>query len=104
MEYDSTVHGLAGALDAHAQANPNPGRSETFRRLTRTEYENAIRDLLGVQIDASELLPKDEESHGFDNTLVNDLTPTRMDRYIAAAEKIARQAIGKKHFTRARFG
>ena len=97
---DEELHGkivatLESLLDERAKTSPHVGETPGLRRLTRTEYQNAIRDLLGVQINAEQLLPKDEESHGFDNTLVNDLTPTRMDRYIAAAEKIARQAVGK---------
>ena len=75
-------------------AHPNPGRTETFRRLNRTEYQNAIRDLLALEIDAAALLPKDEASHGFDNVTVGDLSPTLLDRYISAAQKISRLAIG----------
>lgn len=95
-EYDSTIRSLTEILDTHGVANPNPGRSDTFRRLTRTEYQNAIRDLLAVQIDASELLPKDEESHGFDNITVSSLSPSLVDRYITAAQKISRLAVGRK--------
>src|SRR6185369_527481 len=59
-----------------------------------TEYQNAIRDLLSLDIDAAALLPKDEASHGFDNITVGTLSPTLLDRYITAAEKISRLAIG----------
>ena len=52
---------------AHAAAHPDPGRTDTFRRLTRTEYQNAIRDLLALDVDVTELLPKDDASYGFDN-------------------------------------
>lgn len=93
--HTEVVSKLESLLDERAKTQPHVGQTPRLRRLTRTEYQNAIRDLLGVQINAEQLLPKDEESHGFDNTLVNDLTPTRMDRYIAAAEKIARVAVGK---------
>lgn len=93
--HSEVVAELESLLDERAVANPYVGPNPGLRRLTRTEYQNAIRHLLGVNINAKQLLPKDEESHGFDNTLVNDLTPTRMDRYIAAAEKIARLAVGK---------
>lgn len=95
-EYESTIIELTDALDAHAETHPNPGRTATFRRLTRTEYQNAIRDLLGVQIDATELLPKDQESHGFDNITVGSLSPSLVDRYITAAQKISRLAVGRK--------
>ena len=80
--YDAALASLTGSLDAHAAAHPKPGRVETFRRLNRTEYQNAIRDLLGVEIDAARLLPKDEESHGFDNVTVGTLAPSLIDRYI----------------------
>lgn len=92
--YNSTVRQLTTALDSAAARNPNPGRTETFRRLTRTEYQNAIRDLLDLQIDVTTLLPKDEASHGFDNVTVGTLSPTLLDRYVSAAQKISRLALG----------
>ena len=92
--YDAAVASLASSLDRAAARNPNPGRVETFRRLNRTEYQNAIRDLLALDIDAAALLPKDEASHGFDNVTVGDLSPTLLNRYVSAAEKISRMAIG----------
>lgn len=92
--YDRTVSALESALDHAAAAAPDPGRTATFRRLTRIEYQNAIRDLLAVEIDAAALLPADESSHGFDNVTVGDLSPTLLDRYVQAAEKISRLAIG----------
>ena len=85
---------LETSLDAAAAAKPNPGRTETLRRLNRTEYRNAIRDLLELDIDADALLPADESGHGFDNVTVGDLPPTLLDRYISAAQKISRLAIG----------
>ena len=72
----------------------NPGRTETLRRLTRTEYQNAVRDLLALDIDAASLLPADESGHGFDNVIVGDLPPTLLNRYITAAQKISRLAVG----------
>src|SRR5262245_36183438 len=63
--YASVVSQLEDALDRAAAAKPNPGRTDTIRRLTRTEYQNAVRDLLGIHIDAATLLPADEASHGF---------------------------------------
>ncbi len=92
--YHEVIGELATALDIIAAKNPNPGRTETFRRLNRTEYQNAIRDLLGVEIDATALLPKDEASHGFDNVTVGMLSPTLLGRYITAAQKISQLAIG----------
>ena len=85
---------LETSLDAAAAAKPNPGRTETLRRLNRTEYRNAVRDLLSLDIDANALLPADESGHGFDNVTVGDLPPTLLDRYISAAQKVSRLAIG----------
>jgi mono/diheme cytochrome c family protein len=85
---------LETSLDAAAAANLNPGRTETLRRLTRTEYQNAIRDLLALDIDAASLLPADESGHGFDNVIVGDLSATLLNRYISAAQKVSRLAVG----------
>ena len=85
---------LETSLDAASAAKPNPGRTETLRRLNRTEYQNAVRDLLALDVDAASLLPPDESGHGFDNVTVGDLPPTLLDRYISAAQKISRLAIG----------
>jgi hypothetical protein len=92
--YDKTVSSLQSALDRLAATSPNPGRTDTLRRLNRTEYRNAIRDLLALDIDATALLPNDEPSHGFDNVTVGNLSPTLLDRYVSAAQKIAALAVG----------
>jgi len=92
--FDETVGELASLLDRAAAKDPDPGRTETFRRLNRAAYQNAVRDLLALDIDAAALLPKDDASHGFDNVTVGDLSPTLLDRYITAAEKISRLAVG----------
>ncbi len=93
-EYRSIELSLGNRLDRLAEQNPDPGRTSTFRRLTRTEYQNVIGDLLAVKIDAASLLPADPSSHGFDNITVGLLTPTLMDRYVSAAQGIARTAVG----------
>jgi hypothetical protein len=93
-KYDAFIALLAGSLDRAAAERPEPGRTDTFRRLNRTEYQNAIRDLLALEIDATTLLPADESSHGFDNVTVGDLSPTLLDRYITASQKISRLATG----------
>jgi hypothetical protein len=85
---------LHTSLDAASAAKLNPGRTQTLRRLNRTEYQNAIRDLLALDIDAGSLLPADESGHGFDNVNVGDLSPTLLNRYIGAAQKISRLAVG----------
>ncbi|MDZ4802898.1 MAG: DUF1592 domain-containing protein [Bryobacteraceae bacterium] len=92
--YKSLVSSLEGSIDQAAAARPNPGRTDTFRRLNRAEYHNAIRDLLALEVDVSALLPIDESSHGFDNVTVGDLSPTLLDRYLAAAQKIGRLSVG----------
>ena len=93
-EFEHLVATLGSSLDQLAAKKPNPGRTDTFHRLNRTEYRNAIRDLLDLEIDAATLLPKDDASHGFDNLTGGDLSPTLLNRYISAAEKISRLAVG----------
>ncbi len=87
--YEAVLASLESKLDAAATSHPNPGRTDTFRRLNRTEYKNVIRDLLALDIDVAALLPSDESSHGFDNVTVGELSPTLLDRYISAARKSA---------------
>ncbi|MDF1858828.1 MAG: DUF1592 domain-containing protein [Verrucomicrobiales bacterium] len=93
-EYSNAAASLTGELDAIVQESPNPGRTDSLRRLTRTEYGNAIRDLLGLDVDVKELLPADEASDGFDNVTVGELSPSLLDRYLSAAQKISRLAVG----------
>ncbi len=92
--YVAIVSQLESELDRVAAKRPNPGRTDTIRRLNRTEYQNAIRDLLAIDVNASAWLPADEASHGFDNVTVGELSPTLLDRYITAAQKISRLAVG----------
>ena len=85
---------LETALDRAAAAHPNPGRP-SLRRLTRTEYSNAIRDLLAVEIDAGSLLPADDSRFGFDNIgSVLTLSPLLTERYLAVARQVRRLALG----------
>ena len=87
---------LENELDRAAAADPNPGRTEAFHRLNRTEYHHAVRDLLHLEIDVAELLPADGASYGFDNIAgVLGISPTLLERYLAAARKISRVAIGR---------
>ncbi len=92
--YNAVLSALTSQLDAASKRNPNPGRTESLRRLTRTEYGNAIRDLLALNVDVRSLLPADDSSHGFDNITVNTLSPTLLNRYVLAAQKISRLAVG----------
>ncbi len=92
--YDGLITHLETSLDRVAAANPDPGRTDTFRRLNRTEYQNAIRDLLAVEVDVETLLPGDDSSHGFDNISVGGLSPMLLERYLSSAQKISRLAVG----------
>jgi hypothetical protein len=92
---DAFTTSLEGALDRAAAAAPNPGRTEPFHRLNRAEYQNAIRDLLGLEVDATGWLPTDEISYGFDNIAgVLKLSPLLTERYLSTAQKVARLALG----------
>lgn len=95
-EYVAVLDRVEAALDELATQQPRPGRTPAIRRLSRTEYKNAIRDLLAVEIDVEALLPADQESHGFDNVTVGDLSPTLLNRYITAAQQISRLAVGAR--------
>jgi cytochrome c551/c552 len=98
--YDSAANFLESELDRAAASQPAPGKLPLLHRLSRTEYQNAVRDLLGLTALPKEmayemLLPPDNASSGFDN--IADLlfvSPTSMERYLAAARKISRLAIG----------
>ena len=86
---------LAASLDAQAAANPNPGHA-TVRRMNRTEYANAVRDLLALDVDFTKDMPADDTGYGFDNIAdVLTVSPTLMDRYITVAGKISRMATGQ---------
>ena len=92
--YARFVGWVEGELDVAARANPNPG-AETIHRLNRTEYTNAVRDLLALEIDGRELLPADDQSYGFDNIAdVLSLSTSLLERYMLAAGKIAQLAVG----------
>src|SRR5215471_8127492 len=85
---------LESSLDRAGMAKPNPGRA-TIHRLNRTEYGNAVRDLLGLETDVAELLPADDESNGFDNIAdVLKLSPTLLEQYLSASRKISSLAVG----------
>jgi hypothetical protein len=99
----AALNGLASYLettiDQAAAANPNPGPA-SMHRLNRAEYGNLIRDLLDLKIDATELLPPDDEAAGFDNMAdVLRMSPALMERYLSASWKISRLAIGNMSMT-----
>src|SRR6185312_7650429 len=88
------VTSIETSIDKAYVAHPNPGRP-ALHRLNRAEYANAIRDLLALDIDSSQYLPTDDASFGFDNVAsVLGLSPALQERYIAAAGKLSRLAVG----------
>src|SRR5262245_26467671 len=98
--YVSVATFIESELDRASSAKPNPGMIPLLHRLTRTEYQNAVRDLLALdalpkEMDISLLLPADNVSSGFDN--IADLlfvSPATMERYLDAARKVSRLAVG----------
>jgi mono/diheme cytochrome c family protein len=102
--YDGLQKYLETEIDRASAASPNPGKLPLLHRLSRTEYENAVRDLLALdalpsEMDYSLLLPPDNSNSGFDN--IADLlftSPAAMESYLGAAEKISRLAIGDPAF------
>ncbi len=89
---ESMVSFLEKELDRDAVSNLTP---PGMHRLNRTEYTNAIRDVLGLQVDATKFLPPDDSTHGFDNIAgALTLSPALMEAYLSAAGKISRLAIG----------
>jgi len=93
---DAFAAAIEGTLDHFAANNPNPGRAP-LHRMNRVEYANAIRDLLVLNVDPSTLLPADDSSHGFDNIAdVLGVSPSLLERYVSAAAKISRLAVGER--------
>ena len=93
---EAFVSAIEASLDKTGLATPNPGKA-ALHRLNRTEYANAIRDLLGFELDATSLLPPDDQSHGFDNIAESlTISPTLMESYIRAGDAIARMAVGDR--------
>ena len=93
--YDGLAAWAEGELDRAALAHPNPGRTEPYHRLNRVEYANAVRDILALDMDVSSLLPSDDASYGFD-TIASVLTVSEsvLEKYLSAARKISRAALG----------
>jgi hypothetical protein len=99
MALDGMASFFETTLDRAYTAKPNPGRA-TMHRLNRTEYANAVRDLLALDIDATALLPPDDESSGFDNIAdVLRVSPSLMERYLSASWNISRLAVGNLSIT-----
>lgn len=96
--YNELVSWLESEIDELAATAPNPGRTDTFHRINRAEYANSVRDLLDIDVDVEELLPADDiDAYGFDNMAdVLTVSPALMERYLSAARKTARLAIGEE--------
>ncbi|PWT82620.1 MAG: hypothetical protein C5B57_08370, partial [Blastocatellia bacterium] len=97
--YHALTAWLEAELDRAAAANPNPGRP-MLHRLNRAEYANAIRDILALEVDVASLLPPDDSAYGFDNISdVLGVSPSLQERYLSAATKISRLAVGDPDLT-----
>jgi Protein of unknown function (DUF1592)/Protein of unknown function (DUF1588)/Protein of unknown function (DUF1585)/Protein of unknown function (DUF1595)/Protein of unknown function (DUF1587)/Cytochrome C oxidase, cbb3-type, subunit III len=91
---DHLVSWLTASIDHASAAHPNPGRA-TLHRLNRTEYANAIHDVLGLEVDPAPLLPADDESYGFDDIAdVLRTSPSLLERYMSASWNLSRLAVG----------
>ncbi len=96
---DHLVSWLTTSIDHASAAHPNPGRA-TLHRLNRTEYANAIHDLLGLEVDPAPLLPADDESYGFDDIAdVLRTSPSLLERYMSASWNLSRLAVGDPNIT-----
>jgi hypothetical protein len=94
--YDRLTSWLEGELDRHAAAHPNPGRP-AVHRLNRSEYANAIHDLLDLEVNVASLLPPDDSAFGFDNVAdVLGVSPVLLERYLNAADEISALAVGDR--------
>jgi len=94
--YDRVTTWLEGELDRHAAAHPNPGRP-AVHRLNRSEYANAIHDLLDLDVNVASLLPPDDSAFGFDNVAdVLGVSPVLLERYLNAADEISALAVGDR--------
>jgi len=92
--YQGLISGLEQSLDRAAAAAPDPGRP-AIHRLNRSEYTNAVRDLLALDVDGKALLPADNSGYGFDNVAdVLTVSPGLLERYLLAAKKISRLVVG----------
>jgi mono/diheme cytochrome c family protein len=94
--YSALASWFETELDRAATSKVHSGRTETLHRLNRAEYQNAIRDLLHLEgVDIALMLPTDDASYGFDNIAgILGMSPTHLDRYLGAARKLSRIAVG----------
>ncbi len=100
---DKFASNIESAIDRAASAKPNPGTT-ALHRLNRTEYANAVRDLLALPIDATALLPSDDSAEGFDNVAdVLGVSPLLIQGYVSAATKVSRLAVGNPDISAEKF-
>jgi len=93
-EIEAFASSLAARIDSAALANPNPG-TRPFARLTRDEYANSIREMLGIEVDVTKFLPADSLSEGLDNIADSQtFSASLMEGYLRAAGQIMREALG----------
>jgi len=94
--YRAVAAWLETEIDTVALSSPDPGRGETFHRLNRAEYHAVVHDLLAVDVDVASLLPADNTyEHGFDNNgELLSISPDLVSRYLTAARRISRLAVG----------
>ena len=93
-DYEALRDWLEAEIDRKAGARANPG-AVVLHRLNRTDYANAIRDLLDLDVDVASLLPADDSARGFDNVAGSlTISPTLLEAYTAAAARVARMAVG----------
>src|SRR5207248_4916572 len=93
---DGFANEIEKRLDAAALRNPNAGTA-ALHRLNRTEYANAIRDLLAIDVEVAALLPPDDATEGFDNIAdALGTSPSLIQGYVSAAMKISRRAVGDR--------
>ena len=96
---DAFTSSLEHAIDRVALTRPHPGRSP-LHRLNRSEYAAAVRDILALDIDATSLLPADDEANGFDNIAdVLKVSPSLLEQYLDAARKVSALAVGDRTMT-----
>lgn len=89
---------IGGELDRLAALQPDPGHVIPHR-LNRAEYNNAVRDLLSVEFRPADDFPADDSGYGFDNIAgVLSVPPVLMEKYLKAAERVSRQALGRVKF------
>jgi mono/diheme cytochrome c family protein len=96
LAYDGFASWLESGLDRAAATHPNVGRTDALHRLNRAEYQNAVRDLLALDVNAAELLPADDGSYGFDNIAgVLKVSQPLMERYLSVAGTLSRLAVAE---------